>query len=136
MKTNLKHISIFLSFFLFPTFTQACGLGMISISDGELAFILGVLVAIFLAGYLPYVMLSVKLSQQAGTENGASLSVKVGASIFALINTGVFLSCLAVVAEFNPLILICDVLLWGVPMFFYVKGMFTRPSTPSGMLDA
>lgn len=136
MKKLLGRAITALSLFLLPTFANACGLGMISISDGELTFLLLMALAIFLAGYLPYVILAVKLSKQAATPEGAKTSMKVWASLFALLNTMVFLSCLAVVLEINPLVVLADCLLWGVPMFFYIKGMVTRPPSQSDMLDA
>lgn len=136
MKNILNRFIVLLSLLLLPTISTACGLGMISISDGELAFLLLIVVAIFLAGYLPYVILAVKLSKQAATTEGAKTSIKVWASIFTLINTIVFVSCVAFILEINPLVFFADCLLWGIPFFYYIKGMITRPPSQSDMLDA
>jgi Ca2+/Na+ antiporter len=136
MEISLGRIVTMLSLLCFPFLASACGMGMISISDGELAVLGLIVLAGFLAGYLPYVIFSVKLSKQAMTTEGTKTSTKVWASIFTLINTVVFVSCLTVVLEINPLVVIGDCLLWGVPFFFYIKGMVTHPPSQSDMLDA
>lgn len=119
--------------FLIPSFANACGLGMIPISDEFVFGLIAVTLLIFLAGYLPYAILNFKLYKQAATPEGIQKNTKIGASIFTLINTIVFVACMLVVIEQNPLIIIADCLLWGIPMFFYIKGMITRPPAQSGM---
>ena len=122
MKTILNRFVAFLSLLLLPTLANACGGGAFYLSDGDLALLGSILLGIFLAGYLPYVIFSVKLSRQAATAEGTKKSTKIWASIFALINTVVFIAGLPVVME-NPLITLGDLLLWGTPFYFYIKGM-------------
>jgi hypothetical protein len=111
-----------------------------SISTGEIVLFLSIVIGIFLAGYVPYVHFSVKLARQAGTEEGPEKRIKVWASIFAAINTFVFLVSVSTMAEGGIVILIGDILLWGIPFYFFIKGMSGKGTPPSSsnsdLLDA
>ena len=107
-----------------------------SISTGEIILFLSIVLGIFLAGYIPYVYFSVKLSREASSPTGRTTRTKVWASIFAGINSLVFFSSVSIFTDGEMLILIGDILLWGTPMFFYIKGMTgTPPSGESDLLD-
>ncbi|MCP4441402.1 MAG: hypothetical protein GY810_21050 [Aureispira sp.] len=139
---TLNRITTFLvlsAIILIPTLASACGMGAMGMAGlGEALMIAFV---IFLAGYLPYVVASVKLSIEAGRPEGTKSGTRIVANIFAGINTTVFVLGLLTLLSTapNPLIILGDFMLWGIPFFFYykgIKGAKAKPGGTSDLLDA
>lgn len=107
-----------------PTFASACmGGGMYYAGLGEALIIASI---IFLAGYLPYVVASVKLAIEAGRPEGTKRGTRIVANIFAGINTTVFVLGLLTLFSINSAsltVILGDFMLWGIPFTFYMKGI-------------
>jgi hypothetical protein len=113
------------TFLLIPNTTHACGVGLAAAGFAGAVMVLILLCPVFLAGYMPYFVFSVRLAREASTPEGISQRTKKYAFIFLTLNTLVFISGVVFIASFSFPLFLCDLLLWGVPFYFYIKGMRT-----------
>ena len=132
LKKQRLTFSLGLIVLLIPSIANACAMsGLGGMYGSGLLELFIIAIIIFLMGYLPYLFLSIRVAIQA-TKGTLSKRTKIWASIFALINTITFVTLVTiVVTEFGPILFSIDLLLWGVPMFFFIKGMLHKTSSIS-----
>lgn len=111
---------------LIPDAAQACGMGALGAAASGDFFV--ILIGIFLAGYLPYIFFSIKLLYDKRKRTRALLFTRVVATIFAVINTVVYVIGVFIIATIDVSLLIGDFFLWGIPFTIYILGMIPKKS--------
>jgi len=123
MNTIIRKSILILGLAIFPIVSKACGMSAIG-SGAIVEAMLIIAIVIFLLGYVPYLVFSIKLAKQSSNIEGTNKATKILASIFATVNTLVFLSAVYFIAtEGGGFLFIGDVLLWGIPFAFFLKGI-------------
>ena len=125
----------------FPSLASACSMSGIGhlfplIAGGIgllLLAIVIVVILVLLVLYLLYVFFSIRLARQAASPEGTTKFTRVVATFFAVINTLLFFVLSAFNGWQDLSYFYFDLAMWGIPFYYYIKGMKSSPPTTESL---